>query len=288
MAEIVTSKYRGRIAPTPTGYLHLGHARTFWTAMERAKAAGGTLIYRNEDIDPQRCKAEYAQTALTDLRWFGLDWSEGPDLGGPCAPYSQSERTHHFLKAWERLKERGVIYPCDRSRKDVAQASQAPHADDEAAEPLYPIDWRPAPEAGQSALTPDGVNWRFRVPEGKIIRFTDLRLGECSFEGQRDFGDFVIWRRDNVPAYELAVVVDDDAMGITEVVRGEDLLRSTARQLLIYDALGLSAPDFFHTPLLCDANGQRLAKRTQALSLGEMRAAGKTPSELRQSAEWMA
>jgi glutamyl-tRNA synthetase len=278
--------YRGRIAPTPTGYLHLGHARTFWIAMERAKEAGGTLILRDEDIDPQRCQPEYAEAALEDLRWFGCDWQEGPDIGGPAGPYRQSERHDHFLKAWRSLKEAGYIYPCDKSRRDVARATTAPHTDEEQGETIYPEHWRPALGLGKAAETPGETNWRFRVPDDRKIQFDDVRLGPCSFECLRDFGDFLVWRKDGVPAYELAVVVDDAAMEISEVVRGEDLLISTARQLLIYEALGLQAPKFYHTPLLCDPSGQRLAKRNRSLTLRELRDAGHRPLELRKSDDW--
>lgn len=281
----MTSSYRGRIAPTPTGYLHLGHARTFWMAMERAREAGGQLIYRDEDIDPQRCKPEYAAGAMDDLKWFGCQWEEGPDCGGPLGPYRQSERIGQFQSAWERLKEGGYIYPCDKSRKDVAAATRAPHADDDA-EPIYPEAWRPPIATGSDARSPGESNWRFRVPEDRKILFDDIRLGPCAFECMRDFGDFLIWRKDGAPAYELAVVVDDAAMNITEVVRGEDLLISTARQLLIYEALNLTPPAFFHTPLLCDTSGQRLAKRHRSLSLRELREAGHTPQSLRESDDW--
>jgi len=282
----MSASYRGRIAPTPTGYLHLGHARTFWIAMERAKEAGGTLIYREEDLDPQRCKAEYATSAIEDLRWFGCEWEEGPDIGGNCAPYRQSERKGLFLDAWQQLKDMGHIYPCDKSRRDVVTAAQAPHAEDEGAEPIYPEHWRPNQSAGKDASEPGTTNWRFRVPDDREIVFDDGRLGPCEFECMRDFGDFLVWRKDGVPAYELAVVVDDAAMQITEVVRGEDLLMSTARQLLIYEALGLKAPRFYHTPLMVDPDGQRLAKRHRSLSLRELREAGHTPEDLRKSEDW--
>jgi len=185
-----------------------------------------------------------------------------------------------------KAERSSFIYPCKHSRKDVAFASQAPHAEDENLEPLYPIDLRPPAGIGKSATKPSATNWRFRVPEDQTIRFLDLRLGECTFECQRDFGDFLVWRRDGVPAYELAVVVDDAAMQVSEIVRGEDLLLSTARQLLIYKALELTSPKFYHTSLLCDQNGQRLAKRTQALSLREMRKQGRTPQDIRNSPEW--
>lgn len=282
----MSNAYRGRIAPTPTGYLHLGHARTFWIAMERARAAGGTLIYREEDLDPQRCQPEYAAAAIEDLQWFGCSWQEGPDTGGPHAPYRQSQRHQLFLDAWRQLKDAGVIYPCHKSRKDVAHAARAPHPEEEAAEPIYPESWRPPLGTGQDAAEPGAINWRFRVPDGREIFFDDGRLGPCSFTCLRDFGDFLVWRKDGVPAYELAVVADDAAMQVTEVVRGEDLLISTARQLLLYQALGLPAPMFYHTPLMLDPTGQRLAKRHRSLSLRELRAAGHHPQALRQSKDW--
>ena len=282
----MSSTYRGRIAPTPTGYLHLGHARTFWIAMERAKEAGGQLIFRDEDLDSQRCKQEFSRGAIKDLRWFGCDWQEGPDVGGSAGPYRQSERLATFLNAWEQLKDGGYIYPCEKSRKDVALAAQAPHADEEASEPIYPESWRPPIGHGKDAQSPDDKNWRFRVPEDRSIEFDDIRLGPCAFDCLRDFGDFLVWRRDSVPAYELAVVVDDAAMQISEVVRGEDLLISTARQILLYEALGLQPPQFYHTPLLCDTSGQRLAKRNRSLTLRELREAGHQAEDLRTSEDW--
>lgn len=282
----MTASYRGRIAPTPTGYLHLGHARTFWIAMERASEVGGRLIFRDEDIDPQRCKPEFAAGALDDLRWFGLDWAEGPDVGGSFGPYRQSARSDFFLSAWHRLKNAGYIYPCDKSRKDIARAALAPHAEDEASEPVYPESWRPPLGYGKHLGAPGANNWRFRVPDDRLIQFDDVRLGPCAFRCLRDFGDFLVWRRDGLPAYELAVVVDDAAMQISEVVRGEDLLISTARQLLLYEALGWHPPDFYHTPLLCNPEGQRLAKRNRSLSLRDLRQQGLTPEALRQSEDW--
>ena len=262
--------YRGRIAPTPTGYLHLGHYRTFHTAWQRARAAtSGKLVFRLEDIDPTRCRAELAQAALADLRWAGLDWDEGPDIGGPFAPYEQSRRMAGFRAAFARLLETGAVFPCTCSRRDVAAAAVAPHFED--AEPVYPGTCR---ERCAGARLEDPVSWRFRVPDGELITFVDGRLGEQAFLSGRDFGDFVVWRRDTAPAYELAVVVDDAAMQITEVVRGADLLISTARQLLLYRALGLTPPCFYHCEIVTDESGKRLAKRHDALSLRELRARG--------------
>ncbi len=168
----------------------------------------------------------------------------------------------------------------------MATASQAPHVDEEGREPIYPESWRPPFGQGKDAKSPNGSNWRFRIPENRKIEFDDIRLGPCAFDCLRDFGDFLVWRRDGVPAYELAVVVDDAAMQISEVVRGEDLLISTARQILLYEALGLQSPQFYHTPLLCDTSGQRLAKRNRSLTLRELREAGHQPENLRTSEDW--
>lgn len=267
--------YRGRLAPTPTGRLHLGHAHTFWLAHARARAAGpgARLILRIEDLDAARCRPEWAAAALADLRWLGFTWDEGPDIGGPHAPYEQSRRRAIYLDAWQRLRDGGFIYPCARSRADVQRAAQAPHADEEDAEPLYPPAWRPPPGAGRDFPAPAAAhaNWRFLVPDGETIIFSDALRGPQTFTAGQDFGDFLVWRRDDVPAYELAVVADDHAMQITEVVRGADLLKSTARQLLLYRALGWKAPAWCHAPLMLDENGQRLAKRNDALSLATLR-----------------
>lgn len=268
--------YRGRLAPSPTGLLHLGHARTFWTAYQRALAVRGTLILRNEDLDPDRSRPGFAQAMLEDLRWLGIRWREGPDVGGPFAPYTQSERRTFYLAAWKRLLRGGWIYPCRCSRKELARVAQAPHDD----EGIYPGTCRPAGPEVPPVDVPAGINWRFRVPEGEIISFDDGHFGPQSLTVGRDFGDFVVWRRDDVPAYQLAVVVDDAAMRITEVVRGADLLKSTARQILLAQALGVSSPAWYHCDLLLDQAGQRLAKRHDALSLRALREQGKQPEEL--------
>lgn len=270
--------YRGRIAPTPTGHLHLGHARTFWVAQERARKAGGVLILRDEDLDRDRCRPDYAVEMLEDLQWFGLRWTEGPDCGGPFGPYRQSERRPHFLQVWRQLADLGCIYPSPQSRKDVQQALSAPHED---GEPIFPLELRPPPGTGQGAAQPGAVNWRFRVPDGIEISFQDGLQGDIVRTAGVDFGDFLVWRKDGFPSYELAVVTDDHLMQITEVVRGADLLTSTARQLLLYRALGWAPPAFCHCPLVCDPAGNRLAKRSQAVSLRTLREQGRTPAELR-------
>jgi glutamyl/glutaminyl-tRNA synthetase len=270
-----SSTYRGRLAPSPTGYLHLGHARTFWTAFERARAANGVLIFRNEDLDPQRSRPDFGSAMFEDLRWLGLDWQEGPDVGGPFAPYVQSQRRDVYLQTWKKLRELGFIYPCYCSRKDLAHSAQAPHDLDD--EPIYPGTCR---ERETNADAPAGTNWRFRVPDGEVVEFEDLSLGPQRYVAGRDFGDFLVWRRDDVPSYQLAVVADDHAMQITEVVRGADLLRSTARQLLLYRALSFTAPAWFHCPLVTDEQGNRLAKRHDALSLRFLREQGTDPAEI--------
>jgi len=273
--RITDSKYRGRLAPSPTGYLHLGHARTFWIAHERARSHSGTLVFRNEDLDPARSKSIFADAMIEDLRWLGLTWQEGPDIGGPFAPYAQSQRLALYRKAFEQLRNSGALFPCTCSRKDVLRALQAPHQGDE--EPIYPGTCR----QNDPSNPPPNAHWRFRVPDGEAIEFVDGFFGQQRFIAGRDFGDFVVWRNDGIPSYQLAVVVDDDAMQITEVVRGADLLLSTVRQLLLYRALSLNPPAFFHCPLLTDSSGTRLAKRHDALSLRALRSQGMTPEELR-------
>jgi glutamyl/glutaminyl-tRNA synthetase len=356
-----SSSYRGRLAPSPTGYLHLGHARTFWVAWQRARAAGGKLIFRNEDLDYQRCKPEFVRAMYEDLHWLGLDWEEGPDIGGPFGPYLQSERRSFYLDAWRKLRDSGLIYPCTCSRKDLERALSAPHeepqhtndcgpqargprqtrswfAGAEAPSPAEKTLWesqsemetragvespspviandtssQPGAAAVQSSVqfptegpssqspaavvqspatddelpypgtcrekvgtakdydSPAGMSWRFKVPDGETISFNDGYFGRQEFVAGRDFADFLLWRRDDIPAYQLAVVVDDAAMQITEVVRGADLLKSTARQLLLIHALGYSTPAYFHCPLLRDEKNVRLAKRHDALSLRRLR-----------------
>jgi glutamyl-tRNA synthetase len=267
----LAKSYRGRLAPTPTGDMHVGHARTFVAAWRRAMDAGGDVMLRIEDLDPLRCRAEYTERAIEDLEWLGVKWSEGPAY--------QSERRDIYETAWRTLRDAGVIYPSTVSRKELRDAAHAPHEDEES-EPIFPPELRPPPGTGTDAASPAGVVWRFRVRDGEVVRFEDARYGAQSFTAGVDFGDFVVWRKDDVPAYELAVVADDIAMAITEVVRGEDLLRSTARQLLVYRALEAKAPAWHHLPLVRDAAGRRLAKRNRALSIRELRTRGYTPEEV--------
>lgn len=264
-------------------------------AQERARAAGGTLILRNEDLDTARCRAEFSLALLEDLHWMGLRWQEGPDCGGAFGPYSQSERGAFYVSALEKLYRGRYIYPCTCSRQDVQRAVQAPHPGDD--EPVYPGTCRerdladfpfeiamPALAAPRDGKSPSPkVNWRFRVPDGESIAFVDAACGRQDFVAGTDLGDFVVWRHDRVPAYQLAVVVDDAAMEITEVVRGADLLASTARQLLLYRALNLEPPLFCHCPLMTDEFGVRLAKRHDGLSLRRLREQGALPAVLCQA-----
>ena len=263
----MNGSYRGRLAPSPTGYLHLGHARTFWTAQQRAEAAGGTLILRNDDLDHARCRPEFVAAMIEDMQWFGLRWTEGP--------HHQSERMPHYIAAFQKLRVLGLIYPCTCSRQDVLRALSAPHAGED--EPVYPGTCRNcSPDRAR-----EGVNWRFRIPEGETISFTDGALGLHTEIAGHDFGDFLVWRKDDMPSYQLACVVDDAEMQITEVVRGADLLTSTCRQLLLYRALCEHEPAFFHCPLVTDDQGIRLAKRSDALSLRTLRGQGRSPEDLR-------
>ncbi len=267
--------YLGRLAPSPTGHLHLGHARTFWLAAERARAGGGELLLRNDDLDALRFRLDFVDAMLEDLRWLGFTWRE-PVI-------TQSSRMPRYRAALAHLHSAGLIFPCTRTRRDVLEALSAPHeatpAPDD--EPVYPAQFRPP--AG-TPLPPLGetiaVNWRFRVPDGEAIAFHDHRFGpQCAVAG-RDFGDFLVWRKDDVPSYQLSCAVDDAELGITEVVRGADLIRSTFRQLLLIRALGHAAPAYFHAPLMLDDQGERLAKRHDALSLRTLRIQGVSPEQI--------
>ena len=223
----------------PTGYLHLGHAQTFWTAYRRAQQHRGTLVFRNEDLDAARCRnSDYLSAIIEDLHWLGISWQEGPDCGGASA-YHQSERGPLYRAAFQSLRN-ASIYPCTCSRQDVLRALRAPHPDED--EPIYPGTCRPPAAEGLASNPVGKVNWRFRTPEGECVRFVDGYQGPQQFIAGTDFGDFVVWRHDDSPAYQLAVVVDDAAMGITEVVRGADLLRSTARQLLLLPGTAAAGP----------------------------------------------
>ena len=276
--------YIGRLAPSPTGLLHLGHARTFFIAHQRARAAQGTLYLRDEDLDPQRSRPEFSTAMREDLHWLGLTWD---------AELRQSDRLPLYLAALHQLLATGLAYPCTCSRRDLAQSTHAPHEDPAAEpddEPLYNNHCRPTGPATNllNSRRPCRTNYRFRTPDHQPITFTDLHAGPQSFTPAIDFGDFLIWRKPltsnpndiGLPSYQLACVVDDALTHITEVVRGRDLLKSTARQILLQRALNYPTPAYFHCDLMRDATGTRLAKRHDALALRTLRANGLTPTQV--------
>ncbi len=269
--------YRGRLAPTASGFLHCGHAHTFAAAADRAKRAGGELLLRIEDIDPQRCRPEYLAAIVEDLAWLGLDWQPAPAAeAGPNGAYLQSRARHRHEAAWRTLARAGLLYPSPHSRRAIAERSPPSERDGGT---RFPPELRQPPPR-ELPHSPGPANWRFRVPEGRVVPFTDARCGPQTFTAGEDFGDFLVWRRDDAPAYELAGAVDDLAQGITEVVRGEDLLLSTARQILLLEALGATPPSYCHLPLTRDPTGRRLSKTERDLSLRELRARGHSPGEV--------
>ena len=268
---------RGRYAPSPSGEIHLGNASTALLAWLSVRVHQGAFLLRLEDLDAPRVREGASARILDDLEWLGLDWDEGWDVGGPHAPYAQSARTGLYDAAFDRLREAGWVYPCFCSRKDIAAAVSAPQSRGE--EARYPGTCRRRSEAETARLLAAGrvPAWRFRVPEDAPETFDDLSWQ--TWRGDRP-GDFVVRRSDGVPAYQLAVVVDDAAMEIDEVVRGDDLLASTLRQLLLYRALGLPPPRFGHVPLLLGEDGVRLSKRHAGTSLRELREAGVGAAEV--------
>jgi glutamyl-tRNA synthetase len=275
----VTKKVRGRFAPSPTGEMHLGNAWTALLAWLYVRSNGGTMVLRIEDLDPDRSRPEYITGLMADMRWLGLDWDEGPDVGGAYTPYCQDRRRDLYQAALERLAAERLVYPCYCTRAELA--ASAPHIGDN----IYryagtcrnrtdaPADRRPA--------------LRLAVPEG-TIHYEDLIYGHYAQEVSRAVGDFVVRRSDGVHAYQLAVVVDDGLMNINNVVRGADLLDSTPRQLLLYRLLGLTPPTFAHVPLLCGQDGHRLSKRQRDLSLAALRRNGVKAEDITGLLAWKA
>ena len=272
---------RGRFAPSPTGDLHLGGARTALAAWLDTRKVGGRFVLRVEDLDPPRTVPGAAERLARDLAALGLDWDEGPDVGGPHAPYHQSERAGHYDRLLARWLDEERVFPCYCSRAEVARASVAPHgAADEG--PRYPGTCRRLTRDQIAAHERRGrrPSLRFRVEPGAIA-FVDLVAGPQGDDPAATVGDFVVRRADGLHAYQLAVVVDDAAMAITRVLRGVDLLSSTARQILLYRALGVPPPRFAHLPLVLGPDGQRLAKRHGAIAVRELFARGLSPVRLR-------
>jgi len=270
---------RGRYAPSPTGDLHLGNLRTALLAWLFARCTGGQFVLRVEDLDRPRLRPGATERMLYDLRWLGLDWDEGPDIGGPYAPYTQSERQEIYVSHLQRLQAAGLIYPCYCSRAEIARAASAPHEDEG---PRYPGTCRnlTGAQRRQHETNHRRPSLRFRVDDDRIASFTDLLLGTQQQHVQQTIGDFIVRRSDGIFAYQLAVVVDDALMHINQVVRGADLLQSTARQILLYEALGFPIPTFAHVPLVLDQHGKRLSKRSQSEGLEPLRTAGATPSQV--------
>lgn len=278
LGPAASSRYRGRVdvadapvgrlAPSPTGRLHLGHARTFALAWAHVRKRGGRVLLRLEDLDQTRCRPELVQGVLRDLEWLGLDWDGSVLL--------QSERLDALRAAAARLEETGAAYACVCTRADLQSAASAPQRGVD--EQRYPGTCRGRFESAAHAERASGRKpaLRFRVPPGELS-FIDGIAGQRSFDVAQDVGDFVIANRAGVPAYQLAVIVDDAAQGVTEVFRGDDLLASTPRQILIARALGSREPAWYHVPLVLDAQGRRLAKRADDLSLSLLREAGTDP-----------
>ncbi|WP_218091837.1 tRNA glutamyl-Q(34) synthetase GluQRS [Paenibacillus solanacearum] len=269
---------RGRFAPTPSGPMHLGNALSALIAWLHIRKDGGQFILRIEDIDMQRSKPEYARQLLDDLRWLGIDWDEGPDVGGSYGPYVQSERLARYDSALHELEAAGRVYPCYCSRAELTAIAGAPHGI--ASEgPVYAGMCRrltPAERMAKSAAKTPSL--RFAVPDAPL-RFVDEIQGPQQAPAGSG-GDFVVKRADGMFGYQLAVVVDDAAMRVTHVVRGGDLLDSTPRQLWLYEALGLPAPAFAHVPLLLGEDGRKLSKRHGAVALRELREAGAAPEQV--------
>jgi glutamyl-tRNA synthetase len=267
--------FRGRYAPSPTGDLHLGSAACALVNWLWARSSGGELVLRVEDIDTPRVRAGIEQRQLEDLRWLGLDWDEGPDVGGAAGPYRQSERTARYEGALAELAERGLTYYCDCSRADIARVASAPHAGDEG--PRYPGTCREFGMSPRDFKRPPAV--RLAVPPGVLV-VSDRLQGSFEEDVAGVVGDFVLRRGDGVFAYQLAVVVDDLAMEIDHVVRGADLVGSTARQILLSGLLESAAPRYAHHALVLAAGGARLAKRAAGRSLRDERIAGIAPETI--------
>lgn len=259
----------GRLAPSPTGAQHVGNARTYLIAWLSARAQQGKVLLRIEDIDSPRLKAGAAAQAMEDLRWLGLDWDGEPLV--------QTARLEDYRRALEVLQARELVYPCTCTRGDIEQAASAPHAEHEG--PVYPGTCA-GRRAGDAAMLEGRPHaWRFRIGTGHFP-FEDRFLGRIDVDLHQVGGDFVVWKSAGTPAYQLAVVVDDAAGGVTEVIRGDDLIPSTPRQLLLYESLGLQPPAFGHVPLVVGPDGRRLAKRHGDTRLATLRAGGVTAEGL--------
>ncbi len=276
------STLRGRLAPSPTGALHLGNARSFLIAWLSLRSRGGEVVLRMEDLDHPKVKQGAAKQAMDDLSWLGLDWDEGPDCGGSFAPYIQSQRIDLYNEALDILKQSGCVYPCVCSRSDVEAAQSAPHAGEDGLRYNGRCRDRFSSYDEATSFLPDDrlPAWRFKVPEKSVVCFEDGFCGRQTQDVSEAVGDFTIARHPAGAGYMLAVVVDDATMGITEVIRGDDLLPTTARQILLYRALGLTPPAFIHVPLVVGPDGRRLAKRHGDTRIASLREQGVAPDEI--------
>ena len=274
---------RGRFAPSPTGDLHLGSAAAGLIAWLLARSVGASFVLRVEDIDTPRVVRGMVERQLDDLRWLGLDWDEGPDVGGPFAPYAQSERFELYEEALADLGRRGLTYLCDCSRAEVARVASAPHVGEEG--PRYPGLCRAFGMRERGWKRPPAV--RLRVPDDAVITVHDRFQGEVVQDVARAVGDFVLKRGDGVYSYQLAVVVDDLAMRIGEVVRAVDLLDSAPRQVLLARLLGGTPPSFAHLPLVLAHDGARLAKRAHGVPIRNRRDAGQSAASLVAELAWL-
>jgi len=284
---IHTGVVRGRLAPSPTGRLHLGNAWAFLLAWLAARSVGGQVVLRMEDIDPARSRPEYATGILEDLRWLGLDWEEGPDVGGSCGPYEQSTRLDRYARALADLERAGLAYPCFCTRKELRGLAAAPHAGD--GSPVYPGTCRTLSEKACAELLRKGRRPAMRLNCGEdVVEFEDAVAGPQRLSLLECGGDFALRRSDGVFAYQLAVVLDDIAMGITQVVRGDDILTSTPRQIALYRLLNAPIPRYAHLPLVLDQEGERLAKRHGSLTLAALREAGVSATAITGYLAWRA
>lgn len=266
----MASSVVGRFAPSPSGRMHLGNVMSALLCWLSARSAGGRLVLRMEDIDPERSRDEYARFIVEDLRFLGLDWDEGEGAGGAHGPYRQSGRTLVYEEALRRLDAMGLLYPCFCSRAELHDVTRAPHASD--GRLIYGGRCRNLNAQERAELSARRrPSLRLRVPD-ETVRFVDGLCGPQAQNLREECGDFIVRRSDGAFAYQLAVVVDDIAMGVTQVVRGRDLLDSTPRQLYLYRLLGARPPAYYHVPLLLAPDGRRLSKRERDLDLGALRA----------------
>ncbi len=267
----------GRFAPSPTGYMHLGNVWAALLAWLAVRKDNGTMILRVEDLDPDRSKSHFTDRIISDMRWLGLDWDEGPQLGGDFGPYTQDQRRHIYASALKDLQERKLVYPCFCTRKELRAAS-APHREDG----IFIYNGK-CKELSHDQLKENLETkrhaYRIGVPD-KEYNFIDLNYGQYKQNLAKDCGDFVLSRGDGVHAYQLAVVVDDALMGVDTVVRGCDLIDSSPRQIFLHESLGFCPPKFGHVPLLKGEDAQRLSKRHKSLDLAYLRENGWTAQEI--------